>query len=68
MQTVIVSPQFQVTIPPDICRDLKLRGGEKMQLVRYGERIELIPIKSMREMRGFLRGINTDVPREADRV
>lgn len=68
MQTVILSADFQVTLPPDLCRALNLHSGQEIQLVRYGERIELIPVKSIREMRGFLRGIDTDVPREADRV
>lgn len=68
MQTVIVSPKFQVIIPADIRRNLNLQVGQKMQIVQCGERIELLPVKPVKTMRGFLRGIDTDVPREADRV
>lgn len=68
MQTVTVSPKFQVIIPTDIRQSLNLQPGQKMQIVHYGERIELLPIKPIKSMRGFLRGIDTDVPREADRV
>ncbi|ALG66635.1 AbrB/MazE/SpoVT family DNA-binding domain-containing protein [Beggiatoa leptomitoformis] len=68
MQTVTVSPKFQVIIPADIRRNLNLQVGQKMQIVQCGERIELLPVKPVKTMRGFLRGIDTDVPREADRV
>ena len=68
MQTVTVSPKFQVIIPADIRRNLNLQAGQKMQIVQCGERIELLPVNPIKTMRGFLRGINTDVPREADRL
>ncbi len=68
MQTVTVSPKFQVIIPADIRRNLNLQAGQKIQIIQCGEHIELIPVKPVKAMRGFLRGIDTDVPREADRV
>ena len=68
MQTVTISPKFQVIIPADIRRNLNLQVGQKVQIVQCGERIELLPVKPIKTMRGFLRGINTDVPREADRL
>lgn len=68
MQTVTVSPKFQVIIPASIRRNLNLQAGQKMQIVQHGECIELIPVKPIKTMRGFLHGIDTDVPREADRV
>jgi len=68
MQTVTVSPKFQVIIPADIRRNLNLQAGQKMQIVQHGERIELIPVKPVKTMRGFLQGIDTDVQREADRI
>ncbi len=45
-----------------------LRSGQKIQAIAYEDRIELIPIRRMKEMRGFLRGIDTSVERELDRV
>jgi len=68
MQTVTISPKFQVIIPADIRRNLNLQVGQKVQIVQCGQRIELLPVKPIKTMRGFLRGINTDVPREADRL
>lgn len=64
METVKVSPKYQVVIPLTIRRALGIRPGQKVQVIRYGERIELIPLRPMRETRGFLRGIDTTVERE----
>ena len=68
MDTVKVSPKFQVVIPLTVRRALGIRPGEKMQVIRYRDRIELIPLRPMKETRGFLRGIDTTVEREPDRV
>lgn len=68
METVTISPKFQVVIPKGIRDKLKLRPGQKVQAILYQDRIELVPVRPVREMKGFLRGIDTDVPREGDRV
>jgi AbrB family looped-hinge helix DNA binding protein len=68
MQTVIVSPKFQVVIPRKVRESLNLRPGQKMQVIEYDGRIELIPDRDISELRGFLKGINTDFERENDRL
>ena len=68
MAAVTVSPKFQVVIPKEIRKRFGLRPGQKIQLVVYGNRIELIPVIPIKRMRGFLKGIDTSVPREGDRV
>lgn len=68
VDTVTISPKFQVVIPKDIRARLKLTPGQKIQAILYEDRIELIPVRPMKRMRGFLRGISTDVPREEDRT
>lgn len=68
MQTVTVSPKFQVVIPKPIRETLRLRPGQKMQVIEYQGRIELIPDRDIKELRGFLKGINTQFEREDDRV
>ena len=47
---------------------LRIQPGQKMQVIQYEDRIELVPIRPTHEMRGFLKGIDTNVEREADRV
>lgn len=68
MQSVTVSPKYQVVIPKAVREALKLHPGQKMQLVEYAGRIELIPERDIKELRGFLKGINTEFKREKDRV
>ncbi|MCP3982229.1 MAG: AbrB/MazE/SpoVT family DNA-binding domain-containing protein [bacterium] len=68
MQTVTISPKFQVVIPKEIRERLDLSPGQKVQAIVYGGRIELIPVRPASELRGFLKGIDTRVDREPDRV
>ena len=66
--TVTVSPKFQVVIPLAIREAMGIKPGQKVQAIQYGDRIELIPIRSIRKSRGMLKGIDTSVPRDNDRV
>jgi AbrB family looped-hinge helix DNA binding protein len=68
MTVVKVSPKFQVVIPQQIREALGLRPGQRVQALQYGDRVEFIPVKPMKAMRGFLKGIDTSVPRDRDRV
>ncbi|MCD4727031.1 MAG: AbrB/MazE/SpoVT family DNA-binding domain-containing protein [Pirellulales bacterium] len=68
MQTVKVSPKYQVVIPRAVRESLQVQPGQRMQVVEYEGRIELIPERDIRQMRGFLKGIDTRFNREADRV
>ena len=67
MATVTISPKFQVVIPKQIRESLSLLPGQRVQTILYRDRIELIPLRPVKEMRGFLKGIDTSVDREADR-
>jgi AbrB family looped-hinge helix DNA binding protein len=68
VQTVTVSPKFQVVIPKEMRESLKLTPGQKVQALLYENRIELIPVRPIKKMRGFLKGIDTTLDREADRL
>ena len=68
MISVTVSPKYQVVIPKSVRKSLNLRPGQKMQVIEYDGRIELIPERDIKELRGFLKGINTEFKREKDRV
>lgn len=67
MLAVTVSPKFQVVIPLAVREQLQIEAGQKLQVVAFDHRIELLPIEPARRLRGFLGGIGTDVPREDDR-
>ena len=68
MQTATVSPDYEVIIPTGVREALGIQPGQEVQVIAYENRIELIPVRPITEMRGFLNGIDTTVEREADRV
>ena len=68
MDTVIVSPEFEVVIPLDIRRSLGIESGQELQMIQFRNRIELIPVKPMHQARGSLKGLDTTVDREPDRL
>lgn len=68
METVTVSPKYQVVIPRKVRLAMGIRPGERFQVVQFEDRIEYIPVRKMKSMRGFLKGIDTTVTREKDRV
>lgn len=67
MQQVKVSPKFQVVIPKAVREALGIQPGQRLQVVPYGERIELVPVREIGEMKGFLAGMDPRFEREPDR-
>ena len=68
MKVVTISPKFQVVIPQVIRDSLKLKAGEKVFVFQYDNRIEYIPQRKLKDMKGFLKGIDTDILRDDDRL
>ena len=66
METVTISPKYQVVIPKQIRDRLSLLPGQKIQAMAFRDRIELIPVRPVRQLRGFLKGIDTTIERAAD--
>ena len=58
-----ISPKFQVVIPRRIREAMGLRSGEKAEVVSFRDRIEIIPIRDIRKLRGSLKGIDTSFER-----
>ena len=67
LATVTISPKYQVVIPKEIREKLGLTPGQKIQTMVFEDRIELIPVRPIKKMKGFLKGIDTRVPRDAER-
>ncbi|MCL5772591.1 MAG: AbrB/MazE/SpoVT family DNA-binding domain-containing protein [Actinobacteria bacterium] len=68
MKTITVSPKYQVVIPKEIRMGLKLKPGQKLQVIQAEDRVEYIILKDIKNARGFLKGMNTDILREEDRI
>lgn len=68
METVTLARKFQVLIPQAVRKALGLTVGEKLRVIPYAGRVEFIPVRPMKQMRGFLRGMDTAIVREPDRL
>jgi AbrB family looped-hinge helix DNA binding protein len=68
MHHVTISPKFQVVIPRAVRERLGLQPGQKLQVIEHAGRVEFVPERNIRELKGFVKGIKTDVVREGDRL
>jgi AbrB family looped-hinge helix DNA binding protein len=66
MNTVTVSPKFQVVIPLAVREEMGIRPGERLAVISFADRIELVPLRPMREMKGFLKGLDPTFRRDED--
>ena len=68
MEQATISPKYQVVIPKKVREKVGIKPGQKVQVIPYMGRIELIPVRNIKESKGFLKGIDTKVEREQDRL
>jgi AbrB family looped-hinge helix DNA binding protein len=69
MDTVTISSKYQIVIPRAIREKWNIKPGQKVRLIVFGNRLEVVPVRDIREARGFLKGMNSDINREEeDRV
>ena len=58
----------QVVIPKEVREDSGIKAGSKMDIFAYDARIELVPIKPIKQLKASLPGLNMQIDREADRL
>lgn len=68
MTAVKVSPKFQVVIPKDVREQLGIVAGQELQVLVYEGHITMVPLEPIESLRGFLKGIDTTVDRDPDRL
>jgi AbrB family looped-hinge helix DNA binding protein len=68
MEQATISPKYQVVIPKKVREKAGIKPGQKVQVIPYMGRIELIPVRNIKDSKGFLKGIDTKVEREQDRL
>jgi AbrB family looped-hinge helix DNA binding protein len=67
MSAVILSSKYQVVIPKEVRESTGLEAGTPFEIIAYNGRIELIPLRPISDLKGFLKGIDTVIEREEDR-
>ena len=68
MKQVTVSSKFQVVIPREVRESMDIQPGTRVQVLQYENRIELMPLREPKSLRGFIKGIDTEVDRTGDRI
>lgn len=68
METVKVSTKYQIVIPANIRKSMDIKPGQKVRVIQFGDRLELVPVKKVSDMRGIAKGIDTSIEREQDRI
>jgi AbrB family looped-hinge helix DNA binding protein len=68
MNTVKLSSKYQVVIPKSVREIAGLKAGTSFEIISYANRIELIPIQAMKKLKGILKGIDTNITRDDDRI
>ncbi len=68
MEQATISTKYQVVIPKVVREKLGIKPGQKVQVIPYMGRIEMIPVRNIKDSRGFLEGIDSAVERDPDRL
>jgi AbrB family looped-hinge helix DNA binding protein len=66
MDTVTISSKYQMVIPRAIREKWNIEPGQKVRLIIYGNRLEVVPVRDIQEARGFLKGMSSDIEREEE--
>ena len=66
MDTVTISANYRIVIPREIREKWKVKPGQKVRLIIIGSCLEVVPVRDIKEARGFLKGISCDIEREED--
>ena len=68
MYTVTLSEKYQLNFPREFSESFGLEAGDSFEIISYNNRIELVPIKPMKTLKGIFQGIDTNIVRENDRL
>ena len=68
MYTVTLSNDYQLVIPKEIRETANIKAGASFEIIFYNNKIELIPIKPIKNLRGIFKGIDTNIERDDDRI
>jgi len=68
MNPVTVSSKYQIVIPREVRESMKITPGQQMQVFELDGRIEVVPVRPVRDLRGRFKGMDTSLERAEDRI
>jgi len=68
MNTVTLTDEYQLVIPTEFSKSIGLKAGTSFEIIPYNNRIELVPIKPIKLLKGIFKGIDTNIERDDDRL
>ena len=68
MNTVTLSGNYQLDFPKNISETYGLEIGDTFEFISYNNRIELIPLRPIKKLKGIFQGIDTNILRGNDRI
>ncbi len=69
MATATISPKYQVVIPKEIRKKLRLSPKQRLQILEKGGVITLVPELPLKSFRGIAKGMKrTDFREKKDRL
>ncbi|MFP4379992.1 MAG: AbrB/MazE/SpoVT family DNA-binding domain-containing protein [Candidatus Sumerlaeia bacterium] len=66
MKAVTVSPKYQIVIPKEVRERMDIVPGQKLRVLSFDDRIELVRVRPMSESRGILKGLDASFQRDED--
>ena len=64
MLCATLSSKYQLAVPKAIREELGLQAGQRFAVIAKGQAIELVPVRSVLEARGLLKGAAADDTRD----
>ena len=61
MDTITLTPDYELLIPRSVGKQLPYLPGQKFLLSIHDQKVELIPCESLESLEGFAEGMNTDI-------
>jgi len=60
MNTVKISPKFQICVPKKVREQLHIKAGQLFVFIVKGDCLELVPKKDIKSLKGIMAGAKTD--------
>ena len=64
MASVTISPEYQVSIPPEVREKLNIQPGQKLEILVYDGQMHFVPVVPVESLFGIFKGFEIPYERE----